>query len=77
MINKVVKKTANQTTENLTLDKAILEEVKDKPLPKIIQPIGYEGGGGYGGGGGRGGRGYEPGGQFETQSLELQQQNYL
>jgi hypothetical protein len=40
MINKVIKKTANQTTENLTLDKAILEEVKDKPLPKIIQPIG-------------------------------------
>jgi hypothetical protein len=78
MINRVIKKTANQTTENLTLDKAILEEVKDKPLPKIIQPIGYEGGGGYRGGGGRiDGRGYEPGGQFDSQSLELQQQNYL
>lgn len=55
MINKVVKKSVNQTNESLTLDKAIIEEVKDKPMPKVVQPRGYEGGGGYSGGGNFGG----------------------
>jgi hypothetical protein len=50
-INKVVKKSVTQTNENLTLEKAIVEELpKELPTPRIVQPIGYRGGGGYSGG---------------------------
>jgi hypothetical protein len=66
MINKVVKKSVNQTNESLTLDKAILEEVQDKPIPKVVQPIGYRGGGGYSGGGNFGG--YRNNGQVDLRT---------
>lgn len=66
MINKVVKKSVNQTNESLTLDKAILEEVQDKPIPKVMQPIGYRGGGGYSGGGNFGG--YRNNGQVDLRN---------
>ena len=51
-INKVVKKSVTQTNENLTLEKAIIEELPKEveTPPVVVQPVGYRGGGGYSGG---------------------------
>jgi len=67
-INKVVKKSVTQTTENLTLEKAILEELpKELPTPPIVQPVGYRGGGGYSGGS------YDYAGSYRNNGIETRE----
>lgn len=45
-INKVVKKSVEQSEKTLTLNKAIVEEVKNEPVPVIVRPAGgYSGAG--------------------------------
>jgi hypothetical protein len=67
-INKAVKKSVTQTTENLTLEKAILKEVpQELPTPPIVQPIGYQGGGGYSGGS------YDYAGSYRNNGIETRE----
>lgn len=45
-ISKVVKKSVEQSEKTLTLNKAIVEEVKNEPVPVVVRPVGgYSGAG--------------------------------
>jgi hypothetical protein len=70
-VSKVVKKSVEQSEKTLTLDKLIIEEVKNEPIPEIIRPS-RPGGGGYSGGNYDYGGSYRNNGPFERDMNERQ-----
>lgn len=49
-VNKVVKKSVQQSEKTLSLERAIVEEVKNEPVPVIVRPSNPAGGSSYSGG---------------------------
>jgi hypothetical protein len=65
-VSKVVKKSVEQSEKTLTLDKLIIEEVKNEPIPEIRRPS-LPGGGGYSGGN------YDYGGSYRNNGIETRE----